>query len=169
MKQLMRQLMRQFHSIGGASSHRHDGIVGRWLAGEVRGTMAFMKHALLSSLLAVFLMAGPLVSQPLAGQQAPPVPDVTPELLDTYTRAHIALEAVRDAFHLELGRTHDLQGQARLRAELSERTEAVLSEHELMPAVYERITALISVDPALRVRFEAMRAELTAGQGSSPG
>ena len=131
-----------------------------------------MKHVLIASLFALSSIVGPFAGRQVAAQQAPSSPsalDVTPERLGMYTEAHVALEAARDAYHLELGRTHDVQGQARLRAEFSERSMAILDEHEIMQADYEGITAMISVDQGLRERFEALRTELTAGRGTSPG
>ena len=69
-------------------------------------------------------------------------------------------------FQREFGRTHDVQGQARLRAELAERIEAVLSEHEMRQEEYDRITAVISVDQAHRERFEALLELLLGGAGA---
>ena len=116
-----------------------------------------MKHAL-----AATLFAASVIAAPLAAQQTPPG-DVTQQVLGAYTRAHIALNAARDAYQRQLGRTHDLQERARLRAELAERRATVLSEQEIRAEVYDRITALISVNEPLRARFDALFATLTAG------
>ena len=116
-----------------------------------------MKRALVTTLFALFVTAGLL-----SAQQAPPA-ELTEQALSTFTEAHIALDAARDGFHRELGGTHDLQERARLRAELAERVAAILAEHEISREEYDRITTLISVDQALRERFEALVATLTAG------
>ena len=122
--------------------------------------MAIMKHAL-----AAALFAASLITPPLAAQQAPPG-DLDQDMLEAYTKAHIALNAARDDYQGQLGRTHDAQEQARLRAELAERSASVLARHEISAVDYDRITALISVDESLRTRFEALLAALTAGAGA---
>lgn len=119
-----------------------------------------MKHALVTTLFALSAITGHL-----SAQQAPPA-ELTEEALSTYTKAHVVLDSARDAFQREFGRTHDVQGQARLRTELAERIETILSEHGIPQEEYDRITAVISVDQALRERFEALLALLLAGAGA---
>ena len=109
-----------------------------------------MKRALVATLITFSAVAGHL-----SAQQAPPS-EVTEEVLAAYAKAHVALDAARDAYQRQLGRTHDLQEQARLRAELAETQLSVLAEHEIRQEEYDRITAVISVDQALRERFEAL-------------
>ena len=84
-----------------------------------------MKRAPVTTLFALCAIAGHL-----SAQQAPSA-ELTEDALSTYTKAHIVLDTAREEFQREFGRTHDVQGHARLRAELTERIEAVLSEHEM--------------------------------------
>lgn len=109
-----------------------------------------MKRALVATLFTLSAMAGHL-----SAQQAPDA-ELTEEALAAYTKAHVALDAARDIYQRQLGRTHDLQEQARLRAELADLQLSVLAEHEIRQEEYDRITAVISVDQAVRERFEAL-------------
>ena len=119
-----------------------------------------MKRALVATLFTFSTMAGDF-----SAQQAPRS-DLTEEALSAYTKAHIVLDVARDAYHRQLGRTHDVQEQARLRAELAELRVSVLSEHEIRQEEYDRITAVISVDQALHERFETLLVLLRAGAGA---
>ena len=107
------------------------------------------------------LVATSLLITPLAAQEAPP-DRLSPQQLNVYTSAHIALTAAGEAYQRQLGLTHDVVQQDRLRAELAEARASVLSEHDISEEDYKRMTALISLDGDLRARFDKLLKELTA-------
>ena len=121
-----------------------------------------MKQPAAAALFATFVITAALYAQ-----QAPPT-DLTEAMLTAYTKAHLDLNSARDDYHRALGGTHDLGERERLRTELAERTGSLLSENGLSADDYGRITTLISVQEPLRVRFEALLAELSGGDFSLP-
>ncbi len=115
-----------------------------------------IKHTLSAMLFAALLIPGSLTAQ-----QAPER-DLTPEMLAAYAEAHVALSLSRDNFQRALAGTHEGQERDRLMIEMADETASVLSEHEISAEDYGWITAVISVDEALRERFETLLAELSA-------
>lgn len=97
----------------------------------------------------------------LSGQQEARLP-IAEEQLVQFARAHLAVTEARDDFYAELARTHDTQGQARLRDALTQTLAEILEEHELTPEKFEYITAVVSADAAERTRFEEILAKLTS-------
>jgi hypothetical protein len=118
------------------------------------------KDTLVATLVATSLLLAPLFT-PLAAQEAPRGV-LSQQEFSAYTHAHIALTAAGYAYQRQLGLTHDVIEQDRLRAELAEARASVLSEHDLSGENYELMTALISLDEGLRARFDALLEELTA-------
>ena len=114
------------------------------------------KYTILTTLFATSLLMAPL------GAQEAPAGSLSEQRLSAYTAAHVALAAAGEAYQRQLGLTHDVVEQGRLRVELAEARASVLSEHELSAEEYALMTALVSVDEALRARFEALLEELAA-------
>ncbi len=121
-----------------------------------------MKHTAAATLFAAFLIHASLAAQQESAR------DLTEDMLAAYTEAYIALSLARDDFQREIAGTHEIQEQARLRAEMNDRIASVLSEHEMSAEDYDWITAVISVDESLRDRFEALLAELSTSPPGQP-
>lgn len=109
-----------------------------------------------------------LLSAPagLAGQQAPSLAG-TQRLAD-FARAHVAINAARDAFHDRLGRVHDEQGRALAREELVRQVSEILSQASITQQEYTSLTLSVSLDPETRAAFEAMVVELTRDVREGP-
>jgi hypothetical protein len=107
-------------------------------------------------LIVALLVPGSLAAQP------EPARDLTPEMLATYTKAHVALGSSRDNFQRALAATHEGQERDRLMLEMVDETASVLSEHEISAEDYGWITAVISVDETQRELFETLLVELSA-------
>jgi hypothetical protein len=118
------------------------------------------KDTLVATLVTTSLLLAPLFT-PLAAQEVPPGV-LSQQELSAYTHAHIALTSEGEAYQRQLGLTHDVIEQDRLRTELAEARASVLSEHDLSGENYELMTALISLDEGLRALFDALLEELTA-------
>jgi hypothetical protein len=88
--------------------------------------------------------------------QDPPAPrdEVSDETLTSFATAFLAISAVRDEVNNELGRVHDVQGKAAIRARLEQQVSEILATHELTAKDYQRLIYGVSADPALRERFE---------------
>ena len=99
--------------------------------------------------------------------QTQELPQVTTERMTVFVEAHIAISEQRDDFHAELGRTHELQERARIRARFQERIQEILTEHEMNQLEYDEITLVISIDEEQRLIFERILEELSSGGDSS--
>jgi hypothetical protein len=98
------------------------------------------------------------------------VPAIGEAKLRVYATAWIEIGALREEINAELGRTHDEQGKAEIRARLDSGVAKILDGHKLSAREYERITWVISVDAGQRAGFERIVAELTAKKGDGrPG
>jgi hypothetical protein len=99
------------------------------------------------------------VPAPLHAQDS--IPDIGLAKLRTYATAWVDIGTLREEINLELGKTHDEQGKAEIRARLDAGVAKILDEHKLSAHEYERITYVISVDEKQRAEFERIVAELT--------
>jgi hypothetical protein len=116
--------------------------------------------------LLVFLMVVAAAATPAAAQDAaPPETEVTPEHLEQFARAHIAVSAARDDFHGQVARVHDPEGRARAREEVEAKIRAILEEHEITREDFDALTLRISLDGELRARFEELLATLSGPGG----
>ena len=102
-----------------------------------------------------------LVSAP-SGVQAQEMPEVSPETLESYTKLHVAINAIRDEYHGVLGRIHDTQGRDQVREEMDEKIAEAHALHEMTEDQYDQITLVISFDSDLRKAFDELVAELTS-------
>ena len=108
--------------------------------------------------LAVMAILASVVPNAVNGQQGLPAPE--PEQLMAFARAHVAINDARDAFHAEIGRTHEEQARQRARADFEARVAGILLEHDLTQEEYDRLILLVSLDGEIRAAFEAILAEL---------
>jgi len=93
------------------------------------------------------------------------IPAIGEERLKAYAMAWIEIGALREEIFAELGRTHDEQGKAEIRARLDSGVAKILDERKLSAHEYQRITYVISVDADQRAAFEKIVAELTKKSG----
>ena len=89
------------------------------------------------------------------------IPQIGEDRMTVFVTVHVAIGEARDDFHGELGRTHEAQEQDRLRAQLRERIEGILEEHEMNQEEFEQITLVISIDEEQRLTFERILEELS--------
>lgn len=116
---------------------------------------AWIRSGLLVSALAGALAAPrPVVAQEAAAP-APPA-EVSDEKLAAFAAAFLEISAVRDEINNELGRVHDAQGKAAVRAKLEQKVTEILTQHELDNKQYQRLLYQVSAEPAVRERFEKL-------------
>ena len=82
--------------------------------------------------------------------------------LTRYARAHIAMDAARDAFHATIARTHDDVGLAKAREEMDARVARILIENQLTTERYGVIRLSISQNESLRMVFDEISTQLRA-------
>lgn len=121
-----------------------------------------VRSARLSALAAVALALSLLFAPAAAAQDAAPAATVEEEEITRFTRAYAQIEAVREQFQDELGRTHADEALAGLREEMHERIGQILAEHELTREEYDRTHLAVMVDPEARERFQELLEELGA-------
>ena len=110
----------------------------------------------LPSLFAAFLL---VAAPPVSGQQEASL-EIGEEALVEFARVHARVTQAKEKHQGELARMHDTQGKDRLREEFALQMDQIFLEHETTRAEYERITAIISVDPHARERFEQILRDL---------
>ena len=71
-----------------------------------------------AGLLVLLMVAAAPATPSFAQDAAPPEAEITPERLEQFPRAHIAVSAARDEFHGQVARVHDAEGRARAREEV---------------------------------------------------
>jgi BMFP domain-containing protein YqiC len=114
-----------------------------------------------AGLLVLLTVAAATASPALAQDAAQSAPEVTPEHLEHFARAHIAVSTARDEFHGQVARVHDAEGRTRAREEVETKIRAILEEHELTREDFDALTLRISLDGALRARFEELLSTLS--------
>lgn len=92
----------------------------------------------------------------MAQEAADAVLEIPDERLATFAAAFLAISAVRDETSNELGRVHDTQGKAAIRAKLEQKVGEILAQHELDAKQYQRLLFAVSADPLIRERFDAV-------------
>jgi hypothetical protein len=118
-----------------------------------KGTAAWMRTASLACAL-VIASGSP---SPLEGQEAAAaaaVPEITEAKLTAFATAFLEISTVRDEVNNELGRVHDAQGKAAIRAKLEQRVNEILTSHELDARQYQRLLYYVSAEPEVRERFD---------------
>lgn len=118
-----------------------------------------------AGLLVLLMVAAAPATPSFAQDAAPPEAEITPERLEQFTRAHIAVSAARDEFHGQVARVHDAEGRARAREEVEAKIRAILEEHEITREDFDALTLRISLDGELRARFEELLATLSGPRG----
>ena len=103
------------------------------------------------------------VPSSLAAQEQD-VPQISEARMRVFATVYVAMGEARDDFHAVLGRTHEAQERDRLRAQLRERIETILAEHEMAQEEFEQITLVVSIDEDQRQTFERILAELAGTQ-----
>lgn len=110
-----------------------------------------------SSFLVCTLSGALIAPEPVVAQQAAasaPATEISDEKLAAFAAAFLEISAVRDEINNELGRVHDAQGKAAVRARLEQKVTEILTQHELDDKQYQRLLYLVSAEPATRERFE---------------
>lgn len=87
---------------------------------------------------------------------------VSPQTLEAYAKAHVAINLLRDREQAELAepRNKKLEPQAEVREKYRTEREKIRAAHGFTMDQYTRITQQISSDDAIRDRFEAAVAKL---------
>ena len=107
--------------------------------------------------------------QPVQAQEAAAATtvEISDEKLAAFAAAFVEISAVRDEVNNELGRVHDAQGKAAIRAKLEQKVTEILTQHELDAKQYQRLLYAVSAEPATRERFdrvmETLKPKPTAG------
>jgi len=113
--------------------------------------------------LSAALPATSVAQDPTPGVAPDSSADIARERLTQFARAHIAINEARDDFHSEVARVHDAEGRHRAREAVDARIASILAEQEMSRQEYDDFILRISVDEALRTRFEEALAEVEAG------
>ena len=117
------------------------------------GTAAWVR----SASFACALVAATGAPASLLAQEAAvtsPAPEITDEKLTSFATAFLEISALRDEVNNELGRVHDAQGKAAIRARVEQKVNEILSSHELDAKQYQRLLYYVSAEPEVRERFD---------------
>ena len=124
------------------------------------GTVPFRGRGVVgAAALLLFVLA------PSLAAQEQDIPQLGEARLAVVVAAYVEVSEARDDYHGVLGRTHEAQERDRLRAELQDRLDGILEEHEITQEEYEQIPLVISVNDEQRATFERLLAELEGGVG----
>lgn len=155
-----------FRTIGSIECPPDAGQKGiRQMNPRMQRTTCPTPRALILARRALLVAGMALVGLPAASraQEAlPPIPDAD---LRGYAEAFLEIKDAREEFQNELGRTHDENGQTRLRAEFAATVATLLEAHDLTSERYDEITTIISHDHDHRVRFDAVVARIEEERG----
>jgi hypothetical protein len=113
--------------------------------------------------LAIHTMAAAVVlSAPsgVAGQQAPSFAG-NPRF-EIFVKAHVAIDAARDAFHRRIAANHNEEANAEAREELAHRIAEILEEADITQEEFDAFTLSVSSDPETRAAFDAAVAALAS-------
>jgi hypothetical protein len=113
----------------------------------------------------VVLLSLMLVAGVATGGRSQEVP-LDREQLTRYARAHLALDAARDAYYAKIARIHDDVGLAHAREELEARVAQIYTENAITSERYGVITLLVSQNEQVRAVFEEISRQLRTGAGS---
>jgi len=112
--------------------------------------------------LGVALMAAvaAAISAPSSVQAQDAPPEITEETLALFAKVHHEITIIRDEYHGRLARIHDTQGRQEVRNELDAKIAEIHESEGMSAEDYDRITLVVSLDAALRERFETLLAAL---------
>lgn len=115
---------------------------------------------------AVTLFGAPFLHAPvhLQAQQAETAEvdarEVTDEEFESFVRAHLAIEEVRDQLHEDIARWHEDHRREEVRAEADARIEAVFERFEMTPESFQELTRLVSINEEWRQNFQETLARI---------
>lgn len=113
----------------------------------------------------LFVAGMALIGLPAAASAQEAVDSLSDADLRGYAEAFLEIQDAREEFQNELGRTHDENGQTRLRAEFAAAVSNLLESHDLTRERYDEITTIVSHDHDHRERFEAVMALIEEERG----
>ena len=105
----------------------------------------------------VLLLAPPLAAQEEAQEGVPRSGDTR---FETFVKAFVEIEEIRDELQLDLSRWHEADRQAEVRREADDRIARALEAREIHPATFNEFTRMISTDADQRRAFEEEVARL---------
>ncbi len=89
--------------------------------------------------------------------------------LTVFARAHVAIGEARDAFHAAIAAAHEEQAIERAREAFEERVAEILEEHALTEERYGQVLHVVSMDPNVRARLDAILEGMSAESGDPGG
>ncbi len=103
--------------------------------------------------------------QDLQGQEVPAetAVQVEDERLDSFVRAHLEINEIRDQLHEDIARWHEDHRREESRQEADERIQAALEGHGVTSAEYEELIHLVSFDQEWREAFEEALTRVQGG------